>query len=390
LPCIECREGQELIGAIRPLATIGEAIDMRLSRLSLIFAILAALAWAAALDPVAVFLLAVLGIIPLANLLAEATEALAFHTGPRAGALLNATFGTAVELILLFALLRSGQVDVVKAALVGSILASLILVVGLSQLLGGLQNGIQRFDREGSGMAAAMMTLAVIGLALPTVLGIVHQVYLGRSFSTEFQDPALDALSLGIAVILLLLYGLLIIFQFRQPSATEVEFEAATPAEPRSLSVRQAIGLLAAATLGVAVVSEILSGTLKPFGERLGISTLFMGVVLIPLAGNVSEILVGVRTARADKLDLSLSIASSSAMQVALFVAPLLAIISPFFGHELTLYFSIFEVFALGLAIFSAVAIASDGVSNWMEGAQFLALYLILALWFYFLVPSSS
>jgi Ca2+:H+ antiporter len=148
------------------------------------------------------------------------------------------------------------------------------------------------------------------------------------------------------------------------------------------------MGLLAAATIGVAVVSEILSGALEPFGQRLGISTLFMGVVLIPLAGNVSEILVGTRTARANKLDLSLSIASSSAMQVALFVAPLLAIISPLFGQELTLYFSIFEVFALGLAVFSAVAIASDGVSNWMEGAQFLALYLILALWFYFLVPA--
>jgi len=364
------------------------AIDMRLSRLSLIFAVSAVVAWAAALDPVTVFLLSILGIVPLANLLAEATEALAFHAGPKAGALLNATFGTAVELILLFALLRSGQVAVVKAALVGSILASLILVVGLSQLLGGLQNGIQRFDREGSGMAAAMMTLAVIGLALPTVLGIVHQAYMGRSFSTEFHDPALDALSLAIALILLLLYGLLLVFQFRQPSAVEVELEASAPAESRRLSVRQAVGLLAAATIGVAVVSEILSGALEPFGQRLGISTLFMGVVLIPLAGNVSEILVGTRTARANKLDLSLSIASSSAMQVALFVAPLLAIISPLFGQELTLYFSIFEVFALGLAIFSAVAIASDGISNWLEGAQFLALYLILALWFYFLVPA--
>jgi Ca2+:H+ antiporter len=268
---------------------------MRLSCLSLIFAVLAVFAWAASLDPVAVFVLAILGIIPLANLLAEATEALASHAGPKAGALLNATFGTAVELILLFALLCSGQIAVVKAALVGSILASLILVVGLSQLLGGLRNGIQRFDIEGSGMAAAMMTLAVIGLALPTVLGIVHQAYQGRSFSIEFQDPALDALSLAIAIILLLLYGLLIVYQFRQPSATEIEFEAATPAEHRILGVHQSIGLLAAATLGVAIVSEILSGALGPFGQRLGINALFMGVVLIPLAGNVSEILVGVR-----------------------------------------------------------------------------------------------
>jgi len=361
---------------------------MRLSRFSPVFAVMAVLAWAAALDPVLIFVLALLGIIPLASLLAEATEALTFHAGPKAGALLNATFGTAVELILLFALLRSGQIAVVKAALVGSILTSLILVVGLSQLLGGLRNGLQRFNREGSGIAAAMMTLAVIGLALPTILGLVHQAHLGEGFSTDFQDDALDTLSMAIAVILLLLYGLLIVYQFRQPSATEVEFEAATPDEYRKLSVREAVGLLTAATVGIAIVSEILSGAVEPFGQRLDLDALFMGVVLIPLVGNVSEILVGVRTARANKLDLSLSIATTSAMQIALFVAPLLAIISPFFGQELTLYFSIFEVFALGLAVFSAVAIASDGVSNWMEGAQFLALYLILALWFYFLAPT--
>jgi Ca2+:H+ antiporter len=363
---------------------------MRLSRLSLIFAVLAVLARAAALNPAMVFVLALIGLIPLANLLSEATKTLAFHAGPKAGALLNATFGTAVELILLFALLRSGQIDIVKAALVGSILASLILVVGLSQLLGGLKNGIQRFDKEGSGMAAAMMTLAVIGMALPTILGIVQQAHLGLGFSTDFHDPALYALSKAIAVILLLLYCLLIVFQFRQPSEMDVKLEAAMPAYSRSMSKRQTVGLLAAATLGIAIVSEVLSRSVEPFAQLLNLDTLFMGIVLIPLAGNVSEILVGVRTARANKLDLSLSIASSSAMQVALFVAPVLAIISPFFGQELTLYFSFVEVFALGLAVFSAVAIASDGVSNWIEGAQYLALYLILALWFYFLVPELS
>jgi Ca2+:H+ antiporter len=272
---------------------------------------------------------------------------------------------------------------------VGSILTSLILVVGFSQLLGGIRNGIQRFDKERSGMAAAMMTLAVVGLALPTNLAIAHQMQLGVPISSDFHDVALDKLSRAIALILLLLYGLQILYQFRQPVDSIKEIEAEEPIDVRRWSVRQATVMLIAATLGVAALSEILSGSLEPFGKSFGLSALFLGVVLIPLAGNISEIIVGVRTARSNKLDLSLSIASNSAMQIALFVAPLLALIGPFFGYELTLYFSFFEVMALGIAVSTAVIIAGDGVSNWIEGAQYLALYLILALWFYFLVPVS-
>jgi len=356
----------------------------------LLFAILAVIAQIFSANPVLLFALSFLGMIPLACLLGEATEVLAVHTGPKVGALLNATFGTAVELILLFALLRSGQIDVVKASLVGSILTTLILVVGASQLVGGLKNGIQHFDREGGGMAAAMMTLAVIGLALPTVLALVHQMHQGVSIDTSFQDPALEELSLAISLILLFLYGLQILYQFHQPMKAITEAEAEVPGEVRRWNVRQATLVLVAATLSVAVLSEIISANLEPFGQSLGLSSLFMGVVLIPLAGNVSEIVVGVRTARNNNLDLSLSIASNSAMQIALFVAPLLALSSPLFGYQLTLYFGFFEVFALGMAVFTAVIIAGDGVSNWMEGVQYLALYLILALWFYFLVPASA
>lgn len=360
-------------------------------RYLMVVPLLAVIAWMLSASPAMIFILSFLGLIPLASLLAEATEVLAYHTGPKIGALLNATFGTAVELILLFALLRSGQLFVVKASLVGSILTSLILVVGLSQLLGGLKNGIQHFDREGAGMAAAMMTLAVIGLLLPTNLGIVHQVQLGVSISSDFHDQALDTLSKAIAIILLLLYLLHIVFQFRQPAAAEIEQSEVAPAgDAQKWSVRKASILLLAATLGIAIVSEIFSGTVEPFGESMGLNLLFLGVVIIPLAGNVSELLVGVRMARSDKLDLSLSISSNSAMQVALFVAPLLALISPLFGPELTLYFSVFEVFPLVLAVLTSIVITSDGVSNWMEGAQFLALYLIMALWFYFLIPVMS
>lgn len=361
-------------------------------RYFLIFMPIAVLAWVLSLDPVLVFILAMIGIIPLASLLAESTEVLAYKTGPKIGSLLNATFGNAVDLILLFALLRSGQMEIVKASIVGSILTTLLLVVGLSQLTGGLKNGIQRFDKESGGMAAAMMTLAIAGLTLPTILGIVHQVQSGLHFTSNFQDPALDTLSLEIAAVLLVLYGLQIIFQFHQPQNAKKEaelevIEAEDKGDVPQWSLRTAVGLLVASTIGIVIMSEIISGTVEPFGESLGLSSLFIGVVIMPLAGAISEIIVGVRTARKNKLDLSLSIASNSVMQMALFVAPLLAFLSLLASQEMTLYFNLFEVIGLVIAVFAAIVIASDSVSNWLEGAQLLALYLILAFWFYFLIP---
>jgi Ca2+:H+ antiporter len=361
-------------------------------RYLLIFMPLAILAWALPLGSELVFILSMIGMVPLASILAESTEVLAYQTGPKIGSLLNATFGNAVDLILLFALLRSGQMEIVKASIVGSILTTLLLVVGLSQLMGGLRNGIQHFDKERGGMAAAMMTLAIAGLALPTILGIVRQVQNGLHVSSTFQDPALDTLSLGIAGVLLVLYGLQIIFQFRQPQNAKREdelevIEAEEPGDIPPWSLRKALGLLFAVTIGVVIMSEIISDTVEPFGESLGLSPLFIGVVIMPLAGAISEIIVGVRTAQHNKLDLSLSIASNSVMQIALFVAPLLAFLSLLSSQEMTLYFNLFEVIGLGVAVFAAIVIASDNVSNWLEGAQLLALYLILTLWFFFLIP---
>lgn len=366
---------------------------MRLNvRYLLVFIPIAILAQALSLGPELVFILAMIGMVPLATILAESTEVLAYQTGPKIGSLLNATFGNAVDLILLFALLRSGQMEIVKASIVGSVLTTLLLVVGLSQLMGGLKNGIQHFDRERGGMAAAMMTLAVAGLALPTVLGIVHQAQKGLHFSSTFQERGLEMLSLGIAAILLVLYVLQIIFQFRQPQSAKKDeelevIEAEDPAEVLPWSLRTAVGLLLASTIGIVIMSEIISGTVEPFGESLGLSPLFIGVVIMPLAGAISEIIVGVRTAQHNKLDLSLSIASNSVMQMALFVAPSLAFLSLLSSQVMTLYFNLFEVIGLGIAVFAAIVIASDNVSNWLEGAQLLALYLILAIWFFFLVP---
>jgi len=237
--------------------------------------------------------------------------------------------------------------------------------------------------------------LALAGLTLPTILGMVHQAQEGLKLSSVFQDSTLETLSLAIAAVLLILYGLQIIFQFHRPknikSEEEMEFiEAEDPGDGPLWSLHRALGLLLASTIGIVIMSELVSASVEPFGESLGLSPLFIGVVIMPLAGAVSEIIVGVRTARRNKLDLSLSIASNSVMQMALFVAPLLAFLSLGFSEQLTLYFNFFEVLALGLTVFAAIIIASDNVSTWLEGAQFISLYLILALWFLFLVPVAS
>jgi Ca2+:H+ antiporter len=352
----------------------------------LILPVIAVVAWHLGLKPSYLFVLSFIGLIPLASLLGDATEVIAYHTGPKIGSLLNATFGTIVELILLLTLLHAGQVEVVKASIVGAILMSLIVTVGLSQLLGGLKNGIQHFDREAVGMAASMMMLAVIGLWLPTIFGFLDQLERGVKVSSSFEDPALISLSRYISMILLILYGLLLIFLFRQPSKAESELIMADAAEVESgWSIRQSTGVLIASTLGVALVSEILSETIGPFGEEMGLSPMFLGLIILPLASTFPDILVGARMARKNNLNLSLSIASNSAMQDALFVAPILALVSKFLGHEMTLYFGIVQVFALALAVACVIVIANDAISNWIEGAQMLAFYLILALWLFFI-----
>jgi Ca2+:H+ antiporter len=354
----------------------------------LVFAPLALLGRLLSWSPEVVFALTFLGLVPLASMLGEATEQLAVHVGPRVGGLLNATFGNAPDLILYFALLRSGQLDIVKASITGSIMTNLLLVVGMTQVVAGLRGGVQRFNKETTGMAAGMMTLAVIGLIVPTFFGLARQIGLNQSLSTEFTDPALDDLSLVVAIVLALLYILYLVFQFMQgPAGTDVPAEAEAPDATAVWSVRQAVTVLVVATLGIGVLSEILSDVVEPVGDSLGLSPLFMGVVLLPLVSSVPDMLVGIRLARRNQLDLAFTTSTGSATQIALFVAPVLVLISPLFGPELTLMFGIFEVIGLALVVFTVTLNLGDGLSNWLEGAQLLALYIILALWFIFYDP---
>jgi Ca2+:H+ antiporter len=314
--------------------------------------------------------------IPLAGLLGEATEELALHTGPRIGGLLNATLGNAAELIITVVALRRGLVELVKASITGSIIGNLLLILGASLLLGGLKHGRQTFDRRVTGLAATQMTLAVIALAIPTLFAIP-------------REGQILLLSEEVAGVMILLYALYLVYSFTQGAADpHVEMETGVDTHethtPR-WSVPVALGVLAVSTLAIVFLSEILVVAVEEAVEGLGLSEFFLGIILIPLVGNVAEHLVGVTAAYKNQMELSLAISLGSSLQIALFVAPLLVFISLFVGPEpMNLVFTQFELIALAAASLIATFVSLDGESNWLEGAQLLAVYAILAFAFFF------
>jgi len=339
-------------------------------------------------SPMLAFVFSCLGLLPVAGLLGEATEELSHHTGERVGGLLNATLGNAAELISPVVALRAGKVELVKASIIGSILGNLLLILGLSLLVGGLKNGLQRFDPRAAGTASTMMFLSVIGMLIPTFFEVVHKIQRGLPLFAESPDPLLDRLSLGVAAVLILVYVLSLVFSFTTPSrgiAPEVGVTHESAGTAARWGVRFSAAILAGATAATVLLSEILVGAIEPVVRRTGISEVFLGVVLIPLIGNVAEHLVSVSTAYKNRMELSLAISLGSSQQIALFVAPLLVFVSLLFGKEMTLFFNPFEVVVLALSVLIAGQVAADGESNWLEGAQLLVVYAIVAMAFLWL-----
>jgi Ca2+:H+ antiporter len=325
-----------------------------------------------------VFMLSALGVIPLANYIGKSTEALAHFTGPRIGGLLNATLGNAAELIITIVAIREGLLELVKASITGSILGNLLLVMGMAMLLGGLRNGWQSFDRRSAANNAILLTLSVVALVIPSILS--H--YIGDETSIK-----VEALSLGVAGVMIVLYGLGLFFSYKgmnQPVPTGISTPEIVHAPTWSLTT--ALIVLGVSTAGVAYMSELLVGAVEPVVASLGVSEFFLGIILIPLIGNVAEHLVAVQVAVQNKMDLSVEISLASSLQIALFVAPVLVFISLLMGNPLTLIFNQFELIALIVGVLIAALVSFDGESNWLEGAELLAIYLILALAF-FLIP---
>lgn len=326
-------------------------------------------------SPIVVFALAALGVIPLAAYIGEATESLAHYTGPRIGALLNATLGNAAELIITVVAVRAGLLELVKASITGSILGNLLLVLGFSMLYGGVKNGVQIFDRRQASRNAILLVLAVIAMLIPSLLS--H--YIGTQ-----DDPKVEVLSIGVAIVMIVLYALGLIDASRSDDSP---MSHTLPEDSLQRWTRgQALVVLAAATLAIVWLSEALVGAAEAAISGLGISEFFLGIILIPIIGNVAEHLVAVQLASKNKMDLSVEIAVSSSLQIALFVGPLLVFISLLLGHPLQLIFNQFELLALAMGVLVAALVSSDGESTWLEGAALLAVYVILALAF-FLLP---
>ncbi len=329
-------------------------------------------------SPVWLFILSMLGIVPLASLLGEATEELAIHTGPKIGGLLNATLGNAAELIITLVALRAGLIQLVKASITGSIIGNLLLIMGAAIFFGGLRHGVQRFDRSHAGISSTQMALAIIALTIPTLF----------ARAIEPNHAAMLELSLGVAAIMMGVYLLSLIFLLRGPDkqADKKQEESIGAVQAARWSPRFSIMMLLLCTVGIAWLSEVLVGVVEPAVEALGLSEFFVGIIIIPIVGNAAEHVVAISVARKNKMDLSMGISLGSSMQIALFVAPLLVFASVLLAPEpMDLVFHPFELAALGAATVIASLIARDGESNWMEGAQLLAVFLMIAVAFFFL-----
>jgi Ca2+:H+ antiporter len=334
-----------------------------------------------------VFLTSCLAIIPLAGLMGEATENLSVSLGAGLGGLLNATFGNAAELIIALAALSKGtqMFPLIKASITGSILGNILLVLGLSILLGGLKHRRQIFNRTAASMGATLLALATIGLIMPTVY---YYIFRSQAGLTAAEMKNVETLSEEIAVILAAIYLLSLVFSLRTHrhlfAGEETELERQHPPE---WTRRASLVVLLTSTAGVAWMSELLVGSVEPAAQSLGMNQVFVGVIVVAVIGNAAEHGTAVMMALRNKMDLAVHIAVGSGIQVALFVAPLLVLASLLMGHRpvLDLHFTAMELIALILAVVVLALVSQDGESHWMEGVMLLGVYLVMALSFYHL-----
>lgn len=329
-------------------------------------------------EAVAVFATAALAIVPLAAFMGTATEEIAVVVGPNLGGLLNATFGNATELIIAFFALKAGLIGVVKATLTGSIISNMLLVLGFSVFLGGLRYKEQVFQPIAARLNASAMNLAVVAILLPTAVDYT---------SDGIVSVTMQNLSVAVAVVLILVYALTLLFSMKTHAYLYdvgiAENDLGDTPETK-VNLWLWVGVLVVVTLGVAIESELLVDSLEEATNQLGFNQLFTGVILLPIIGNAAEHATAVIVAMKNKMDLAMSVALGSSLQIALFVAPVLVIAGRIIGQPMDLDFNPFEVVAVIVSVLLANSISSDGRSNWLEGVLLLATYTILALAFYF------
>ena len=332
-------------------------------------------------SPPIIFFSAALAIIPIAALIVLSTEQLATRTGDAVGGLLNATFGNAPELIIGLVALKAGYFDMVRASIIGAILANLLLATGVAFFLGGLRQHTQQYNAGAARLYSSMMLIAAISLAVPSAFN--------RFFSPEGTMPQEKAVNLGTALVLLAAYGLYLVFMlkthadfFKSAGGKKEEHEHEGP----QWSVGRAIGSLLCASLLAAWMSEILVGAAEGTGKAMGMSDVFIGIVFLAIVGGAAESGSAIAMARKNKPDLTVGIAMGSSIQIALFVAPALVLLSYFIAPQpLELAFSRAEIGTLFLTVLIGAMVASDGLSNWFKGIQLITVYAMIAILFYFL-----
>ncbi|MQB01558.1 MAG: calcium/proton exchanger [Actinobacteria bacterium] len=325
--------------------------------------------------PMAIFITSAVAILPLAGLIGHATEDLSLRTGSSVGGLLNATFGNVTEMIIAVFLIIEGELEVVKASITGSIIGNVLLVLGLSFLVGGWSRVEQRFNLASAGLHSASLVIAVVALMMPALFALTPEA---NFFRTE-------AVSVGVSIVLIVTYGLALLFSLKTHKRFFGDTHGHAEAETPKWSTGRALGMLAGATVFVAIMSEFLVGALEPTVEQVGISKLFVGLIIVPIVGNAAEHSSAIFLAAKDKMDISIEIAIGSSTQIALFVAPMLVFISLIVGNPMNFIFTGFEIAAVGFSSAILAFIALDGRSNWLEGVQLLAAYVIMAISFFFL-----
>ena len=341
------------------------------------------------------FVAAMVAILPLAAVMGEATEHLSHRAGPGIGGLLNATFGNAAELIIALAMLFKGPKldEVVKASIIGSILGNILLVLGASLFAGGMKYRIQKFNRTAAGIGSTMMFVAAIGLLVPAIFHALPEV---TALSKEKSLNIEHKLSVAVCGFLILAYFLTLLFSLKthkdlfNPKGEAIDHEDHGGKCAGDVSVARATTILLIATVFVGLVSEVLAGAIEETGEKWGLTRVFLGVIVVATVGNAAEHSSAVMVALKNKMDLAVGIALGSALQISLFVAPVLVFASYLRSEPMDLLFSTMEILAVILGVTIARMIAEDGESNWLEGAMLLMIYGILAVAFYVLPEATG
>jgi Ca2+:H+ antiporter len=325
-----------------------------------------------------VFLLAGLALIPMAGLIVHSTEEIAARTGPAIGGLLNATFGNLPELIIALVALRSGLVVMVRASLIGALLANLLLALGIAFILGGRRRHVQEYNPAAARTYGSIMLLAALSMSIPAAF---------NRFLSDSEPQHAAALDTGVCIVLLVIYALYLVFMLRtHPDFFSVVKKGEEAGHAPQWSMGRAGATLVGASLGAAWMSEVIVGAAEETGHALGMSAGFIGIILLAILGGAAESGAAIAMARKDKMDLSVGIAMGSSIQIALFVTPVLVLLSHFVAPQpLSLSFTRVEVGALFFSVLIGTTIAADGRANWFKGVQLVGFYLILAALFYLL-----